>query len=180
MLRITVPSKEIFDEATSSFVDVKEQTLTLEHSLVSLYKWESKWHKPFLSKEGKTNEETIDYIKCMTLTQNVDPNVYMCLTNKNIQDINDYIEDPMTATTFSDDNKKSGKQKIVTAEVIYYWMLSLQIPFKCEKWHLNKLLTLIRVCNAENAPAEKKSMADIRKSNRELNMARRKKLNSKG
>ena len=187
MLQITIPSGEIFDESTNTFIQVKEQTLTLEHSLVSLYKWESKWHKPFLEaqkrgdlKQEKSQEEILDYIKCMTLTQNVDPNVYLGLTNANIQAINEYIEDPMTATTFSDEKKKGGKQRIVTAELIYYWMIALQIPIKCEKWHLNKLLTLIRVCNIENTPPEKKSMADIRKTNRELNMARRKRLNSKG
>lgn len=186
MLQITVPEREIFVEATSEFIHVKEQTLKLEHSLVSLHKWESKWHKPFLEpqngkgpKREKTQEEILDYIKCMTLTQNVDPNVYLCLTNENIKAINDYIENPMTATTFPPE-AKGGKQRIITAELLYYWMLSLQIPIKCEKWHLNKLLTLIRVCNVENAPPKKRSTAEIMKSNRELNAARRKKLNTKG
>lgn len=180
MLHITIPSGEIFDENNSEFIQIKETKLTLKHSLVSLYKWESKWHKPFLNKELKTDEETIDYIKCMTVTQNVDPNVYLKLTNENLAQINSYIENPMTATTFPDDKKNPGKQRIVTAELIYYWMISLQIPIEWEKRHLNQLLTLIRVFNVENAPADKKSKADILKHNRELNAARRKKLNSKG
>lgn len=180
MLHITIPSGEIFNEDDNTFIQIKETKLALKHSLVSLYKWESKWHKPFLNKEPKTNEETIDYIKCMTITQNVDPNVYLNLTTENLAQINSYIENPMTATTFPDDKKKNGKQRIVTAELIYYWMISLQIPIEWEKRHLNQLLTLIRVFNIENAPAEKKSKADILRSNRELNAARRKKLNSKG
>lgn len=187
MLHITVPSNELYDESTNTFIYTKEQTLKLEHSLVSLHKWESKWHKPFLAptktggqKLEKTNEEILDYIKCMTITQNVDPDVYNSLTNENIQQINDYIDNPMTATTFSEDKKKKGKQRIVTAELIYYWMFSLQIPIEWEKRHLNQLLTLIRVFNVENSSGEKKSSAEIMRSNRELNEMRRKKLNSKG
>ena len=108
MLQITIPAIEMFDEQKQEFVSTKEQTLCLEHSLVSLSKWESKWHKAFLSKEPKTNEETIDYIKCMTITQNVDPNIYLCLTRENIEQVNQYIEDPMTATWFSEESKRGG------------------------------------------------------------------------
>jgi len=155
MLTITIPAREMFDERTQTFSTTKEQTLQLEHSLVSLSKWESKWCKPFLSKDEKTAEETIDYIKCMTITQNVDPDVYNRLTNANIKMINDYIEAPMTATTFSDNKQGGGGKEIITSELIYYWMIALTIPMECQKWHLNRLLTLVRVCNIKNTPPRK-------------------------
>ncbi|MGB4293547.1 MAG: hypothetical protein WBJ37_11785, partial [Bacteroidales bacterium] len=147
MLQITIPAVELWDERKQEFVTTKEQTLQLEHSLVSISKWESKWCKPFLSKQEKTSEETLDYIKCMTITQNVDPEVYNYLTNKNIEEINNYINAPMTATYFSDEKTSKTSREQVTAELIYYWMIALNIPFECQKWHLNRLLTLIKVCS---------------------------------
>lgn len=181
MLQITIPSRDdLWDESKGEFVTSKEQKLVLEHSLVSLSKWESKWCKPFLSKQEKTTEETIDYIRCMTLTQNVDPEVYNFLTDENIRDINAYIEAPMTATWFS--NSSTGKQnrEQITAELVYYWMIALNIPFECQKWHLNRLLTLIRVCEVKNSPPKKMSRREILSRNAALNAARRKQLNSKG
>ncbi len=180
MLRITIPAVEEWDELAQEFVTTKEQTLCLEHSLVSLSKWESKWCKPFLSKQEKTYEETIDYIKYMTLTPNVDPEVYRVLTNDNIAEINKYIEAPMTATTFSRDRNSKSGQEIVTSELIYYWMIALNIPFECQKWHLNRLLTLIKVCNIKNTPPKKMSRRDILSRNAAINAARRNQLNSKG
>lgn len=178
MLLLTIPPIEMFNEKTSEFVYSKETKISLEHSLVSLSKWESRWNKPFLSKDNKTLEETIDYIRCMTITQNVDPEVYFRLTDENINTINKYIESPMTATTFSDNGRSS--REIITSELIYYWMISLNIPMECQKWHLNRLLTLIRVCNIKNAPAKKMSRREIMDRNAALNAARRKKLNSTG
>lgn len=178
MLNIVVPDQEFFNEETQEFFTLKGQTLQLEHSLVSLSKWESKWNKPFLSKNEKTLKETIDYIKCMTITQNVKPYIYDMLTNENILDINKYIDSPMTATTFNVQNTLS--REIVTSEIIYYWMISLNIPLECQKWHLNRLLTLIRVCNLKNAPSKKMSKKEIMSRNAALNAARRKKLNTKG
>ena len=180
MLRIVIPESELFNEQTGEFISVKKQTLQLEHSLVSLSKWESKWHKPFLGKEDKTFDETIDYIRCMTLSQNIDPNIYMFLTQENIKEINDYIGDPMTATTFSDDGNGRNNREIITSELVYYWMVALNIPFECQKWHLNRLLTLIRVCNIKNQPPKKRSQGQIMSRNAALNAARRKQLNSKG
>lgn len=180
MLRITIPASELWDERTEEFVYTKEQTLQLEHSLVSLSKWESKWGKPFLGKNEKTYEETIDYIKCMTITQNVDPDIYKYLTNENIKQINEYIDSPMTATTFSENGKSKNSREVITSEIIYYWMISLSIPLDCQKWHLNRLLTLIRVCDIKNSPSKKKSMRDTMSQNARLNAARRKKFNSKG
>lgn len=180
MLRITIPSAELWDGQKQEFVYTKEQTLQLEHSLVSLSKWESKWCKPFLTNGTKTVEETIDYVRCMTLTQNVDPEVYRYLTNENIEQINRYIEAPMTATWFADDPNAKPNREVITAELIYYWMIALQIPFECQKWHLNKLFTLIRVCNVKNQPPKKMSKRDIMSRNAALNAARRKKFNSNG
>ena len=180
MLRIVIPECQLFNEETEEFVYTKEQTLQLEHSLVSLSKWESKWHKPFLGKDDKTFDETIDYIKCMTLTPNVDPNTYLFLTKENIKDINDYIGDSMTATTFSENGPNARNREIITSELIYYWMVALNIPFECQKWHLNRLLTLIRICNIKNQPSKKRSKSEIMSRNAALNAARRKQLNSKG
>lgn len=181
MLQITVPGTELYDEVTNEFITIKEQTLTLEHSLVSLSKWESKWCKPFLSKDGLTTEQTIDYIRCMTITQNVPPITYSLVTNENIKAVEEYINAPMTATWFSDE-KKGGRAsgEVVTAELIYYWMIALQIPMKCEKWHLNRLLTLVRVCNIKNQPPKKMGKRATMSRNSAINAARRKQLNSNG
>ena len=182
MLQITIPACEQFDERTQQFVYTKEQTLTLEHSLVSLSKWESKWNKVFMSKQDKTLEETMDYIKCMTLTQNVKPEVYNAITPEIVETINKYIAAPMTATTFSKEQsrKSAVNNEAVTAELIYYWMIALNIPKECEKWHLNKLLTLVKVCEIKNQPPKKRSCRDIMTRNAALNAARRKQFNSKG
>jgi len=180
MLRITIPAVEQWDEQKQEFITTKEQTLSLEHSLVSLSKWESKWCKAFLTKDNKTSEETLDYIKFMTLTQNVDSEVYNYLTNGNISEINEYIEAPMTATYFSDEKTSKTSREQITAELIYYWMIALNIPFECQKWHLNRLLTLIKVCNIKNQPPKKRSKKDIMSQNAALNAARRKQLNTKG
>jgi hypothetical protein len=181
MLQITIPATEQWDEARKEFISIKEQTLTLEHSLISLSKWESKWCKAFLTKQEKTYEETIDYIRCMTLTQNVDPNVYFCLTNENVKQINEYIEAPMTATVFYEDKNGKGGRETVTSELIYYWMIALTIPFDpCQKWHLNRLLTLIRVCNIKNTPPKKMSKSALASRNAALNASRKRQLGTKG
>lgn len=180
MLHLKIPlGPELWDPVTEEFIEPKVQVLCLEHSLVSLAKWESKWGKVFLSKQEKTYEESVDYIRCMTLTQNVNPEVYNHLTNNHIRQINEYIEAPMTATTFSDKGGKKSRE-VVTAEIIYYWMVALNIPFECQKWHLNRLLTLIKVCNVKNSPKKKRSVIDTMQQHMALNEARRKALNSKG
>ena len=180
MLQIIIPASEQWDERKQEFVQTKGQTLQMEHSLVSLSKWESKWNKAFLSKGEKTYEETIDYIKCMTITQNVDPNVYNNLSSEHFDQINKYIEAPMTATSFSEDKSGRANREVITAELIYYWMIALNIPFECQKWHLNRLLTLIRVCNVKNAPPKKMGKRATANQYAQLNAARRKQLGSKG
>lgn len=177
MLEITVPKTELWDEINQEFIYVDQQTLRLEHSLVSISKWESKWHKPYMTKEPKTYEQSIDYVKFMTLTPNVDPNVYKCLTKENIVTINNYTENPMTATTFHEDNTQaSGKinNEQVTAEIIYYWMITLNIPTEFQKWHLNRLITLIKVCNIKNTPPKKMSKGEVLNRYAKINAARRK------
>lgn len=183
MLKIKIDEQSNWDEEAEHFINIKNTELQLEHSLISLAKWESKWHKPFLGKENKTEEEILDYIRCMTLTQNVDPNIYQCLPSSTLKIILNYIADPMTATWFSNEEEKKGgirKNEIITAEIVYYWMVALGIPVQFEKWHLNRLLTLIRVINIKNAPEKKMSKKNTLARNRKLNAARRAKYKSKG
>lgn len=182
MFQIEIPKTEYFDEVTERFVVINTATFQIEHSLISLSKWESKWNKPFLDNKGKTQEELIDYIRCMTLTENVDPLTYQNIPEDIIKEINNYIEAPMTATWFSDDKVKNKRRsrEIITAEIIYYWMIALKIPFECQEWHLNRLLTLIRVCYIKNAPAKKMRGKDILRNNAKLNAARRHSMNTKG
>ena len=179
MLQIIVPATEQWDEIKQEFVYTKEITLQLEHSLVSLSKWESKWCKPFLSKEDMTAEETIDYIRCMTITQNVNPEVYTCLSDENIAQVRDYIQAPMTATFFRKENGPPSRE-IITSDIIYYWMITLQIPSEFQEWHLNRLIALIRVCDIKNSPPKKKSQREIMEEYSRINAERRKQMNTKG
>lgn len=181
MLPITIPARELFDETKQEFIYTEEYNLQLEHSLASLSKWESKWKKPFYKKGEKTLEETIDYVRCMCLDPNVPPEAFNYLTNKNISDVSAYIEDAMTATTFYEpETGKKRNSEQITAETIYYWMLSLEIPFDREYWHLNKLLTLIRMTSLKNSPPKKMSPKEATKYYAKLNEQRRKQYNSKG
>lgn len=185
MLKITIPRQELFNSETNEFIYIKEQTIQLEHSLVSISKWESKWLKPYFSENKKTREEMMDYIRCMTITQNVDPNVYYGLTEKNYSTIAEYIENPMTATKINDIDftGKNGKKSrtFITSELIYYWMISLNIPIEFQRWHINRLITLIRICQIKNDPKDKKySKSELARNYSELNKKRRKELNSSG
>lgn len=183
MKEITIPKGTFFDDSTNKFIHIKETTLQLEHSLISLKKWEEKWHKPFLKKEDKTTEEILDYFRCMTLNQKkIDPEIYLYIPSNLINEIVEYIKDPMTATTFNDSligaQKNSGE--IVTAEIIYYWMVSYNIPVEFQKWHLNQLLTLIKVVSIKNGPKKKMGKREAAQQRAALNKARRAKYNSKG
>ena len=182
MLKVTIPETELFDNRTSEFIVVKSQTLTLEHSLVSISKWESKWHVPFIGDKKKTSAQSLDYIRCMTLTQNVDPLVYRVIPNSVMQQIRDYIDNPMTATWFSEEQEKRFRSKfeVVTSELIYYWMIASGVPFECQKWHLNRLLTLLKVCGEKNKPQKKMSKRAIMERNARLNAQRRAAMKSKG
>lgn len=180
MIIITIPGLEYYNEDTNEFTYYEDWVIELEHSLVSISKWESKWCKPFMSGKDKTLDEITDYIKCMTITDNVPSDVYSRLTNENLEVINEYIGRPMTATTFSDNGKSGASREIITSEVIYYWMIALNIPFECQYWHLNRLLTLIKVCNTKNNPPKKMSKQEIARRNRALNEARRKQFETRG
>lgn len=180
MLEITIPAGELYNEEINKFIEFKGCKIQLEHSLISLSKWESKWHKPFLKDTEKTPEEILDYIRCMTITQNVDPQAYNFITEEDAIAIKEYIEDPMSATVVTHSASDPKSSKTVTSELIYYWMIALNIPSEYQKWHLNRLMKLIEVCNAENAPPKKMSKAEIFRRNRELNEARKAALHSKG
>lgn len=180
MLKIVVPPGEFFDQDNQEFYYTKEQTLLLEHSLVSISKWESKWKKPFIDQfHEKTTEEILDYIRCMTITKGVDPLVYQTIPEEALDKIQQYIADPMTATTFNDQEQPT--REIITSEIIYYWMVTLGIPFECEKWHFRKLLALIKVCALKNNSQNKKmSTRQILESNHALNERRKKELGTRG
>lgn len=182
MFTLIVPATELWDEEKLEFVSgSKEYKLQLEHSLVSLSKWESKYHKPFLTRNERTLDEIIDYVKCMTITQNVPDDVYKRITKPMLVQISEYIDNDMTATTFAPEiggGKRNNEQ--ITAELIYYWMFSLNIPMDCQKWHLNKLITLIRVSSIKNSPPKKMSTREILSRNAALNEARKRQLNTTG
>lgn len=186
MLTLEIPQQEFFLPDTNEFIYIKGKTIQLEHSLISLSKWESKWKKSFLKKDPeRTIEQSNDYVRCMTLTQNVDPRLYMHLGPDIGEQINKYINDPMTATVLTkDESQKAGiNRDTITSELIYYWMVALQIPFECQKWHLNRLLTLIEVCNVKNSPPKKMTAAQRRAQMSQwsaINAARRAKTGSRG
>lgn len=180
-LTITIPNSELFNEETCEFIPIKGMTLKMEHSLVSISKWESKWKKPFL-KGIQPGDETIDYLKCMTITQNVDPLLYLALSEDKakMSKINQYIDDPMTATTITHRGKKHSGRRIITSELVYSWMISLGIPIEFQKWHFNRLMTLIEVCQAENEGPKKMSEKEIMQQNAAINAARKAKHHTHG
>lgn len=178
-LAITIPGRELWDEKNNQFIEFSSKTLTLEHSLISVSKWEAKWKKPYLTDKPKTREEVIDYVRCMTISGHVAPDVYYGLTRKNLKEIQDYINDPMTATTFSQKPRKSSSE-FLTNELIYYYMTALNIPFSCEKWHLNHLLTLIEVANRKQEKPQKMPKRAVMGQYRSLNAARRAKHGTRG
>lgn len=181
MLKLVIQmNPEGWDEVNERFIKPKTVVLRLEHSLVALSKWESIWHKPFFSNQDKTIEETLSYIKCMTIDEDVDPEVYRHITKVNEEEIFSYINNPMTATTFKETKGKGGRGTVVTTEIIYWWMTQLNIPVEFERWHINRLLTLVRVCNEKNTPGKKMSAKEIAARNASINAANRKRFNSKG
>lgn len=180
MLRLAIGKNEFFNEETSSFVSSEGTVLELEHSLVSLSKWESKYEKPFLGSEDKTGEQVLDYVRMMIIGDEPPPEVFSRITEDQVDQINVYINAKMSATWFNEKKKSTPNREVITAEIIYYWMISLGIPFECQDWHLNRLLTLIKVCNYKNAPSKPMSKSEAARQQRELNEQRRSQMGTKG
>lgn len=179
MLRITVPGGDMFDEEKNKFRTIKGQTIELEHSLISISKWESKWKKAFLSRSPRNEDEIRDYVRCMTVTPGVNPDLYLCLTTENIRDIQAYIDDTMSATVFRGGGAPKGTPKPKTSEQIYGAMVLLGIPFECQKWHLNRLLNLIHECEILN-DGGKMSQKDSARCMSQMNAMRRAKHHTRG
>lgn len=180
MLTVKIQGTEQWDNSREEFVYTRPAVLTLEHSLVSVSKWEARWGRSFFAEPPANRAEQLDYIRCMTTTQNVPVEVYTSMTPKELSAIENYIAAPMTATKIKSPKQYGNRGPIVTSELVYYWMIEFGIPFECQKWHLNRLMTLIRICEIKSRPAKKKSMADIMRDNTALNKQRRAMLNSKG
>lgn len=181
MLELKVGGQELYDEANERFISTPTYILKLEHSLVSISNWEAKWQKAFLDKKTeRTQEQTIDYVRCMTINKNVDPNAYKAITTRDLMVIAAYIDDKRTATWFGKQKQGPPSREVITSELIYYWMIANNIPFECEKWHLNRLLTLIRICEIKQTPQKKMSKNELAARNHSLNKARRAKHHTKG
>lgn len=180
MLEITIPKVEFFDEETNTFKNYEAHKIVLEHSLVSLSKWESKWEIPFLDNKPKTTEQMVDYIRMMTISSEIPPEIYYNLSEENVDAVGEYIHSKQTATWFNESGNSKGPREVITSEVIYYWMVNWSIPFECQHWHLNRLLTLIKVCGEKNQPEKKLSKSDIAARNRRLNEERKAKYNTSG
>ena len=180
MLTLIVGRQEHFDEEKSEFLFLGGVELSFEHSLVSLSKWESKFQKPFLTPGNKTNEDTLAYIRFMLLTEDVPDEVLMRMTQKDLDAINDYIESSQSATTFGVLPEKKSTGDVITSELIYFWMVNYNIPFEVENWHLNRLFSLIRICNVKNSKPKKLSPHEIAQRNRDLNAKRKAELQTSG
>jgi len=180
MLQLEIPAREFYDEETSSFILYTKESLQVEHSLVSLSKWESKWRKPFLSPTPKTPEEMLDYIQCMTINKNIKPDIYMYLPDDIYNQVENYINLPMSATWFNDPPNAPKNREVITAEIIYYWMIAQNIPMECQKWHLNRLLTLIRVCSIKNQPPKSQNRKEMLAKRNALNQSRKAQHQTKG
>ena len=181
MLELHLEEQEFWSDSQQMFIYMKPQTLRLEHSLLSLSKWEATWKKPFLSETGHSPIEERDYVRCMTVNKQVDPTAYMALTPDHMQKIRAYINDPHTATWFSNaPGGAKGTKEAITSELIYYWMVSMNIPFECQKWHLNNLLTLIHVISVKSDDSKKMSPSQVAHQNAALNAARKARLKTRG
>lgn len=180
MLTIIIEEDEFFNEETQTFEEVEKTIIDLEHSLLSVSKWESKYQKPFLSTAEKSPEEIFGYLKSMVVSPNLDPDVLYKCSQENLDEIQTYIDSSQSATTFGVMPERRGPGEVITSELIYYWMVAFNIPFECEHWHINRLFSLIRICNIKNAKPRKLSKNEIAMRNRELNAKRRAELNTSG
>lgn len=180
-ITVMIPDQELFDQKINRFLTVKGRKLSFEHSLLSISKWESIWHKPYLSTDKKTDEETYSYLACMCLDKDVNPLLFRIMDRESIQKIVSYIDNPMTATTFREDENKKNKREIITNEIVYYWMTELNIPFDpCQKWHFNHLMTLIKVASIKKQPPKKMGKKEWASQRAALNAQRRAKYHTSG
>lgn len=184
MFVLNIKEKVLWNEKDQEFVTISPYTIKIEHSLLSIRKWESKWHKPFMTQTQKTQAEQKDYVRCMTIGYELPEEVYATLDAQEMNEVFTYMNEPMTATWFSENDQKQAKSKMgsetVTYEIVYYWMSKLNIPYDCEKWHINSLMTLIKVSMLKEQPSKKMSKRDVMSQNRALNEQRKAKMKSKG
>jgi len=180
MLTIRVGATPSFDDDKQEFVENGGFYLQLEHSLVSLSKWESEHEKPFLGKGEKSGDEVLDYVRCMVLTENPPEDFLQKLSKENLEAINAYIDRKMTATWFSEQPGAPKSREVITSELVYYWMTTYNIPFECQYWHLNRLFTLIRIATLKSGKPKKMSKTEVAKRNREINAQRKAQLGTKG
>lgn len=183
MLKLTIGSDELYDEEKSEFIIKDGFTIHLEHSLLAISVWEQRFCKPFLGRGEKTKEETLGYVEAMILDEDYPDDVLDRMTPHHLSKVNDYVDSPATATTFSDlaDKKPSrGPSQVITSELIYYWMASANVPFECERWHLNRLFALLRIFDVKNSKQKKMSRSEIASRNRALNEQRKAQLNTRG
>lgn len=182
MLTVHIPDVELFNNATGEFSYAKGGTLTLEHSLVAVHEWESKWKKPYLSQKKKTREESVDYIRCMIVEGHVDDEALRAIPNDVMTTVDNYIHDPMTATIIHSEGQSSNSSNgtFTTAEIIYWQMTVLNIPIVFETRHLNKLLTLIKICSIKNGKPKMLSKQERYERNRKINEQNKKRYNTKG
>lgn len=181
VFKLIIESEEMFNERTREFIPAGENIVVeLEHSLVSLSKWESEYQKPFLSKGEKTVDELLGYLNAMVLTPNVGPEIFKKCTQRNIDEIQWYIDSPQTATTFGSMPESRGPGEVITSELIYYWMVAFTIPWEAQYWHLNRLFALIRICNIKNGKPKKMSRREMAERNARLNAERKAKLGTSG
>lgn len=180
MLELILPGGELYDEKKGQFIIVKPQAVRLEHSLIAISKWEAFYKKPFLTRGRKSVSESVYYIQCMTLTSGVDPLVYNFVDSSTLAKVAKYIDDPMSATRVRERQNGPPNREVMTSEVIYYYMIAFNIPMECQKWHLNRLITLIRVCGIKSQPGKKMNSRQVMTQNRELNELRKKQLNTTG
>lgn len=180
MLKIIIEDEELYDEESNTFQTTERFEFEVEHSLLSLSKWEANYKKPFLSSGKLSTEEIFQYVMYMILTPNVTEKIVNDSSTKIFSEVNDYINSSQSATTFGEMPQKRGPGEVITSELIYYWMVAFNIPFECEKWHLNRLFSLIRICNIKNSKPEKVSRHEAAMRNRALNEKRKAELNTTG
>lgn len=179
---------ELFDEETNTFLHPVGKKLHLEHSLLSISKWEAEWEIPFLNTD-KTSEQSLSYIKCCVLDDDFDELLLNTLSDKNILDFNAYLSKGMTAKKIIDlrsslsqkrKSRRPASQKALTSEDIYYSMIQFHVWKECEEWPLQRLLSLLQLCSLKSNSTGEMSKSDQAKFYREENARRKAKYHTNG